>query len=79
MHVASLHAEIEENDKTIDKLVRQSKRLRKEREEDKQHISTLCNDIREMYADLKTLKRMLRWEIVEHEATIAKLRAKNSM
>ncbi len=79
LHVASLHAELDENDKTIDKLVRQSKSLQKEREADKQHISTLCDDIREMYRDLKTLKRMLRWEIVEHEATIAKLRVKDSM
>ncbi len=79
LHVAFLHAELDENDKTRDKLVRVSNSLQKEREEDKQHIRTLCNDIREMHRDLKTLKRMLRREIVEHEATIAKLHIKNSM
>ena len=86
MHVASLHAELDENDKTIGKLARQSKRLQKERDEAKQYISTLCQDIRDMNRDIKTLHRMLRREIVEHEATIAKStkliaeeRDKNSM
>jgi hypothetical protein len=74
LHVASLHAELEDNDKTIDNLVRQCKRLQKQREEDKQHMTTLGDDIREMNADVKTLKRMHRREIAEHEATIANFR-----
>jgi hypothetical protein len=69
-----MQIEIEGNDKTIDKLVRQCKRLQKQREEDKQHMTSQLNDIREMRDDLKTLKRMLRREIIEHEATIAKSR-----
>ena len=74
LHVASLHAELEDNDKTIDNLVRQCKRLQKQREEDKQHMTTQYNDIRELIADVKTMKRMHRREIVEHEATIANFR-----
>ena len=95
LQVASLHAQIEQEDKTIDKLVSQSKRiiaklqaqleedglqiitLQAQLEEDDLQVITLCNQIREIHANFKSEKRMLRRQIVEHEATIAYLRGCN--